>query len=155
MPQGKQKVVRKLPTKLAFSAGGIVYKKTKAGVVWLLIKPKGTDRWQLPKGLIEKGESAKEAALREVYEETGIKAQVIEKIGDIKYFFVLKTERIFKTVNYYLMEYVSGKPTIFPEAEREIEEIAWMESSEALSSLSFKDERGVVEKGLASMEVVK
>lgn len=150
MPQRKQKAITR-----TFSAGGAVFKATEGGPEWLLIKPKGTERWQLPKGMIEKSESAKNAAVREVYEETGIKGEIVEKLGDIKFFFVLKGERIFKQVTFYLMKHISGKPTIFPEAEKEIAEVRWVPTNEALESLSFKDERGIVEKGLVSPEVIK
>lgn len=150
MPQRKQKVIGKSVTR-AFSAGGAVFKATEEGLEWLLIKPKGTNRWQLPKGIIEKGESSKDAATREVYEETGVKCEIVEKLGDIKFFFVLKDERIFKQVTFYLMKYISGKPTILPEAQKEVSEVKWFETQKALEALSFKDERGIVKKGFSSL----
>ena len=157
MPQGKQKAVTRasLAVRRAFSAGGAVFKKSKSGFEWLLIKPQGTERWQLPKGMIEKDESSKDASLREVYEETGVKGEIVEKIDDIKFFFVFKGERIFKQVTFYLMKYASGKPTVFPEAEKEVAEVKWVPTDKALEMLSFKDERGIVEKGFASLEVVE
>lgn len=151
MPQRKQKVIGKSVTR-AFSAGGAVFKATEEGLEWLLIKPKGTNRWQLPKGIIEKGESSKDAATREVYEETGVKCEIVEKLGDIKFFFVLKDERIFKQVTFYLMKYASGKPTIVKEAEKEIAEVRWMPTNKALKLLSFKDEKGIIEKGFVSVK---
>lgn len=153
MPQRKQKTVK--PVTRAYSAGGAVYKRENGKIYWLLIKPRGKDRWQLPKGTIDKGESSKEAALREVHEETGVWAEIIEKIADAKFFFVFQTEKIFKTVTFFLMKYVSGKPSVVPEFEKEIEDVKWMETKEALDSITFKDEREIIQKGFESLRMAR
>lgn len=67
----------KVPFKREFSAGGVVCKKTDKKVLWLVGKHSGYHKWVLPKGLIEKEEKGIETAVREVEEETGIKAQVL------------------------------------------------------------------------------
>ena len=111
------------------SAGGVVIRK-EDGVWWVAAielplasdaapdpgkpavrsKPKAV--LCLPKGLIDPGEKALDAALREVREETGIIAAPITKLGDIKYVYVRSWgdgERVFKIVSFYLLRYESGQ----------------------------------------------
>ena len=66
----------------------------------------------LPKGLVDAGEKALDTAVREVFEETGVTAEVITKLGDIKYVYSRSWgdgQRVFKIVSFYLMRYVSGR----------------------------------------------
>lgn len=156
MGEGKTK----RPLKREFSAGGIVYKKLKVNnplrgkneklkVLWLIIKPAETDRWQLPKGKIDAGESSEKTAIREVEEEGGIKAKVIQKIGSEQFFFFFKGNRIFKTVTFYLMEYVSGNPKNHDE---EVSESVFFDFDEALNKLTFKNEKEILKKAKEILE---
>ena len=132
-----------------FSAGGAVFRKNHNFREWLLIKPKGTKRWQLPKGKIDRGEKSADTAVREIFEETGVRACVVEKIEDIKYFFVQDGERIFKVVTFYLMKSTDDKDTkIEKQWEDEIEEAVWVSEEEALKKLSFKSEKEILKKGI-------
>lgn len=139
--------------KREFSAGGVVFQKTASGILWLIIKPRPsalfpTDRFQLPKGHIEKGEKAVDTAIREVFEETGIKAQIISKISDIKYVYNLDGEKIFKIVTFYLMEYKSGEP-----AENiEVEKILWLPFKEAYKALTFSSEKSILKQASNLLE---
>src|SRR5262249_24287518 len=95
------------------SAGGLVYRdREKQLEVALILRRSlsGQPVWGLPKGWVEPGESLEGAALREVKEETGVTARIIEKLGDIQYQFYSKEEKSYiqKTVHFYLMEYLSG-----------------------------------------------
>lgn len=138
--------------KREFSAGGVVFQKRSAvdgqqSVEWLIIKPRPSEmfpshRYQLPKGHIEKGEEIEEAALREVFEETGIKAGIICKIETVKYPLMIGTEKIFKFVTYFLMEYVSGKPKI----NGEVEEILWLPFEGAKNKLTYSNDKAVLQK---------
>src|SRR3990167_5263723 len=108
-----------------FSAGGTVYRKQLGArgeqlVEWLITKRKPSpdfpkERYQLPKGLIEGKESPEITAVREVAEETGVKAKIISKVGYSKYIINFKKtdhykdSKIFKIVTWYLMVYVSGE----------------------------------------------
>lgn len=130
--------------KREFSAGGIVF--NKAGQV-LLTKSSGKGYWQFPKGRIESGQTSKEAAVREVKEEGGVEAEIIEKVADSKYVYPdpqIK-EMIFKVVTFYLMEYLSGDPQ---NHHWEVEEAGWYESEEALKKLSFSDQKKFLKQAL-------
>ena len=133
--------------KREFSAGGIVF-NDKGQVLLVMagsMKDRETKHWKFPKGNINEGESSKDAAIREVEEETGIKAKIIEKIGDSKYVYPLNGEKIFKIVIYFLMDYVSGQAR--PQ-EGEIEEVRWVTPDEAFKLLSFPGDRKLLEKAL-------
>jgi len=95
-----------LKIKREFSAGGVVFRQEPEGILWLVVKPAGSEKWRLPKGWIEPGESSAQAAKREVEEEGGVEAEVLGKIGREKYFFVQDKQKILKTVVFYLMKYL-------------------------------------------------
>jgi ADP-ribose pyrophosphatase YjhB (NUDIX family) len=128
-----------------FSAGGLVV--DLAGDV-----PRGaligrTDRqgrllWSLPKGHIEAGETAEQAALREVEEETGIAGEIVAELGVIDFWFVAEGRRIHKTVHHYLMRRVGGE---LSDADIEVDEVAWVPLPEIRSQLAYPDERGLVD----------
>jgi 8-oxo-dGTP diphosphatase len=134
---------KKLKVKREFSAGGVVFRREPEGILWLVVRPKGSDQWRFPKGKIEKKESSAQAALREVKEEGGAEAEIKEKIDSIKYFFVQNGQKIFKTVVFYLMEYIQEARGGFC---WETEEIAWLSAEEAKEKLAFKNEKEILEK---------
>ncbi len=138
---------QKSKVKQEFSAGGAVFRYPQTSE-WLLIRPTGTNRWQLPKGKIDPGEKSEETAVREVFEETGIRAQVLEKIDAIKYFYVLKGKRIFKQVTFFLMTSKGEETKIEDKWTREVEEAVWQKTDKALEMLSFKAEKAIIRKGL-------
>src|SRR3989344_4741533 len=117
--------------KREISAGGVVYKKEIDQIDILLIFPKGwrnaEPQWTFPKGHIDEKEKPETAALREVKEEAGVEAKIIEKLGSVKYTFVWEEENIFKIVTWYLMEYVSGD---LANHDHEVADAAWFELSE-------------------------
>jgi 8-oxo-dGTP pyrophosphatase MutT (NUDIX family) len=126
--------------KFEFSAGGVVFKKDRV----LIIQPAGTNRWQLPKGHIDKGESSKIAAAREVEEEGAVGVLVKDKIGSTEYFFVLKGQKIFKKVTFYLMEY--QKDLDHDPSKVEIKEVRFVPFKKALEMLTFEDDRKILQK---------
>jgi 8-oxo-dGTP diphosphatase len=139
----KKEKASKLLTR--FSAGGLVFKRSGDTVKWLVIRPRGTERWQFPKGGIDKGETGKEAALREVAEEGGVKARIVQKLGNETYFYYLEGKRIFQHVAFYLMEYVED--TTKGIDEKEIDEVRLLPYEEALQVLSFENDRELLKKG--------
>jgi len=108
------------------------------------------DRFALPKGLIEKGESPEQAAVREVREETGLEVQPQGLIDKIDYWFVWPDDsgqkvRHHKIVYFYLMVCTGGDPS---RHDFEVDEVLWLPAGEALARLSYKTERAVLQKVL-------
>jgi 8-oxo-dGTP pyrophosphatase MutT (NUDIX family) len=143
----------KLPVRREVSAGGLVYRRRDdGGLEFVLIRPKGADTWALPKGHIEKGESAEEAAVREVREETGLEVGHIEPLGDVSYVFSWRDQpqaslvRIFKRVRFFTMEFAGGDSNAH---DGEIEEVAWYRAEDACQRASYKDERGLIGKAIS------
>lgn len=102
----------------------------------------------LPKGLVDAGEKAEAAAIREVFEETGIVAEAITKLVDIKYVYVRSWgdgQRVFKIVSFYLMKYVSGEiGNITPEMRIEVERASWVPLTDAKKQMAYSGERKVL-----------
>jgi len=113
-------------------------------------RPQGTV-FALPKGAIDAGESPEEAAQREVREETGLEAELVRKLGDIRYFYVRSwggREKVYKVVSFFLFRYSSGRlGMISPEMHVEVRHALWVPLEEAHEKLTYKGERQVL--GLA------
>ncbi len=133
-------------TKREFSSGGVIIKKTANDIKVLLIKD-GYGRWTWPKGHIEKGETSKAAALREICEEVGLKnISTIEKISSIKYFYHLKDELIFKTVFIYLFEAVGNEALRVLRSE--ISAAKWLTPENALDKVEYEGSKEVLKKAI-------
>ena len=125
-----------MPIKRIFSAGGIVIRKDKDGPKVLVTQHSGHKGWDFPKGHREIYESEEQTALREVEEEVGIKAEIIEKIGQTQYFYYEEGERVLKTVVFYLMKYLGeGEATTAFEVSAKI----WLPADKVEDKLTFKD----------------
>lgn len=153
-----------------FSAGGVVLRKMRGRWFLAVIEPhmdrpkkppKKSSRstkkdppviTALPKGAIDEGEKPEQTAMREVREETGLRAEMISKLADIKYVYVRSWgnhARVFKIVSFYLLLYRSGKlDHIAPEMRVEVQRAFWLPLEEAQSALSYKGEREVVARAL-------
>ncbi|NQT33415.1 MAG: NUDIX hydrolase [Candidatus Omnitrophica bacterium] len=133
-------------TELQFASGGVVIKKEKDGIKVLLIKD-SYGHWTWPKGHIEEGESPREAAVREISEETGLKTlRIIEELGQQKYHFTLEGTKIFKTVHVFLAE-AQGAEEIKVQTE-EIECARWFPPAEALETIEYEGSRELLAKGI-------
>jgi 8-oxo-dGTP pyrophosphatase MutT (NUDIX family) len=137
--------------KREFSAGGVLVRKL-AGRHWLAaIRPGGRPEgvWALPKGLISPGENPELTAVREVFEETGCEGVSLGKLGDVRYVYTFRGERIFKVVSFYLLRYRRGRLGDIPPAFRhEVAEARWLPLDEAPRLLAYKGEREMAEKAL-------
>ena len=103
---------------------------------------------RLPKGLVDSGEKPQAAAIREVLEETGITAETITKLADIKYTYTRTwagRERVFKIVSFYLMRYVSGEiDDLLPAMRIEVKRAQWVPLAEAAAQMAYSSERKVL-----------
>jgi 8-oxo-dGTP pyrophosphatase MutT (NUDIX family) len=110
----------------------------------------------LPKGLVDPGEKPAETAVREVYEETGVTAEVIAKLSDIKYVYTRTWaggERVFKIVSFYLMRYLSGRINdIAAEMRIEVARAQWVNLEDAPKLLAYKGEKQVVKRALKYLQ---
>lgn len=129
-----------MKTQRVVSSGGVIFRVTN-GLIEAALISKGRI-WCLPKGLIEKGETADEAARREVREETGLEGEIISKIGTIKYDFI-KERHVFKTVHFYLLRSTGGS---IHDHDSEVDNVKWFSISEARKILTYPNEVRILEK---------
>jgi 8-oxo-dGTP pyrophosphatase MutT (NUDIX family) len=137
----------KLPTLNQVSAGGVAFRPGESSMEVAIISVMPGKRWQLPKGIIDKGESPEEAATREVREETGIETELLAPIETVEYWYV-GTERgqrvrYHKFVHFFLLAYRGGDVS---EHDQEVAEARWVGIDEAIAMLAFKGERAVALK---------
>jgi 8-oxo-dGTP pyrophosphatase MutT (NUDIX family) len=129
-------------TRNEHSSGGAVITLRNGAPHVALIATRGKTRWGLPKGAVSEGETSEQAALREVLEETGIQAEIVKPLDTIEYFFRAGDTLIRKRVDFYLMRYVAGELT--PQLS-EVDDVEWVELSEAIERASFESERKLLE----------
>jgi 8-oxo-dGTP pyrophosphatase MutT (NUDIX family) len=136
-----------------FSAGGVVVRRMR-GRWWLAaVRPRRDDEkrvWALPKGLIDPGERGPETAVREVYEETGLRARLDGKLGDVRYVYSRRGgERVFKVVSFFLLRAAGGRiGELPPGMEREVSEARWLPLADAPRLLAYQGEREMAERAL-------
>ena len=147
------------------SAGGVVIRHAPPGSEVAVIEPTregGTSNTAkrrsgnqgqvlaLPKGIVDPGEDAAQTAVREVFEETGLRAAIITKLTDIKYVYVRSwgdRQRVFKIVSFFLLRYESGEiDEVTKEMRIEVKVARWIPLEGAERKLSYRGERDVIRK---------
>jgi 8-oxo-dGTP pyrophosphatase MutT (NUDIX family) len=134
---------------IELSAGGAVVHEGQV----IAVVPVKRDAQQrrvlvLPKGHLDPGETDEAAAAREVAEETGVTAELIEKLGDVEYSYERRGRRRDKRVAFYLFEYRSGS---LEDHDHEIEAARWMPLEEAAKELTYPGEREIIERALSRL----
>jgi 8-oxo-dGTP pyrophosphatase MutT (NUDIX family) len=125
------------------SFGGVVVRDGEV----LVITPAGRPQVAtLPKGGPRTGEPPEVTAAREVREETGIEARVRKRLGDVRYRYRRGGVRVFKTVGFFLCEYVSGDTA---DHDHEVEDARWMPLEQARTELTYPGEREMIERALS------
>ncbi|MFW6206183.1 MAG: NUDIX hydrolase [Gemmatimonadota bacterium] len=121
----------------------MVYRVADGVTLFLLIRDP-YENWGLPKGHVERGESAEETALREVQEETGIDdLEIIDPLGTIDWFFREGPDLIHKYCHFFLME--TRMTRTEPQIEEGITECVWLPLPDALEQLTYDNARTVLE----------
>ncbi len=138
--------MHKPPTlKNLVSSGGVLFRKSDEVSEVALVSIRGSGVWSLPKGIIEKYEDQETTAAREVMEETGLKGEILERIGQIAYWYFLKekTVKVHKTVHYFLMRYISGSTD---DHDDEVDEASWVPLDDAVNMLKYRGEKEIMFK---------
>jgi 8-oxo-dGTP pyrophosphatase MutT (NUDIX family) len=136
-------------TRNEYSAGGAVISLRNGQPYVAMIATRGRTRWGLPKGAVAAGETSEAAALREVFEETGLQAEIVRLLDTIEYFFRAGDTLIRKKVDFYLMVHTGGelKPQL-----SEVDDVEWVELSEAIQRASFPSEKKLLESAQQELE---
>ena len=146
-PTGSQAPRIKVPVKEQVSAGGVVYRGEKENVEVVIVSVGGQNRWQLPKGLVDKGENPEVTAVREAREEGGVSSEVVQLIETIEYWYAGLDNgirvRFHKRVHFFLLRYLSGDTR---DHDWEVNEARWVPIGDATSQLAFDNERRVMER---------
>ena len=142
---------KKLPLERIFSAGGIIFRVEGRGFRFLVTQHSGHLGWSFPKGKIEKGEKSEEAAVREVQEEVGVVAKILEKLGTTQYFFVQDGKKVFKTLIWFVMKYESEGEA---KTAWEVSDKKWLTLDEVKKQLTFKSDKEFWEKNLGRIQQV-
>jgi 8-oxo-dGTP pyrophosphatase MutT (NUDIX family) len=132
---------RQASPRLEFSAGGLVVDDD--GRVLLIRARDLRDQpvWTLPKGALKPGESSKDAALREVQEETGYRCEIVREMAPVTYWFQRGGRRIRKTVRWYLMRPVAK----VGEHDHEVDEVLWTDPVDARSRLRYESDLKLID----------
>jgi 8-oxo-dGTP diphosphatase len=142
-------------TQRQVSAGGVVYRQRDEDieVALIAVEAKRELRWQLPKGLVGRDEEPETTALREVREETGLRAETVAPLETIDYWYYGKRGtgrvRFHKHVHFFLMRYLEGDVA---DHDHEVAEARWVEIGEAARMLSFTSERKVLAEAAAYLQ---
>jgi ADP-ribose pyrophosphatase YjhB (NUDIX family) len=134
------------------SAGGLILNLADPDIPAALIARhdrRGRLIWSLPKGHIEAGETAQDAALREVLEETGITGNIVGSLGVITFWFIAEQRRIHKTVHHFLMTATGGE---LSDDDAEVDAVEWVPLAEVSGRLAYADERRLLDRAYVLLD---
>lgn len=122
------------------AAGGLVIDNETGAPRVLLVHRPSYDDWSFPKGKLDPGETVKEAALREVREETGLSCRIIRELATRRYDYRTRNKGLLrpKAVHYFLMARVSGEIQVPGD---EVDRAEWFDVEEAAQKLTYELDR--------------
>ena len=130
----------------AVSAGGVVYRREPGTVEIVLVARTREQLWALPKGTPDPGESIEQTALREVREETGLEAAILEALGQVRYTFTSRNGILVdKVVHHFLMEPVGGS---FDDHDAEFDHVDWYDIHEAQRLLTHRNQVHILDRAV-------
>ena len=146
----RQRLVRVSET----SSGGFVIAQDGSGRVALIGRESRSGRidWCVPKGHPEGAEDLEQAAIREIFEETGLEVEILEGLGHIQYEFAAAGKLITKTVHHFLMRQIGGELTVENDPNHEAVEAAWFDLYELHKVLSHENERRMARAAIEWVE---
>ncbi|MBE6485085.1 MAG: NUDIX hydrolase [Actinomycetaceae bacterium] len=136
-----------LPVVNETSAGGVIISVQNGRAYTAVIARRnrgGRLEWCLPKGHLEGDETAQEAAVREISEETGITGRVLRHLASTDYWFSGYDRRVHKIVHHFLLEALSGELTTENDPDHEAEKVEWVRLDKVASRLAYPNERRIV-----------
>jgi ADP-ribose pyrophosphatase YjhB (NUDIX family) len=136
------------------SAGGLIVNLEDPEIPAALIARhdrRGRLIWSLPKGHLEAGETAQDAALREVLEETGITGNIVAPLGVISFWFIAERRRIHKTVHHFLMTATGGE---LSDEDAEVDAVEWVPLSQVAARLAYADERRLLDQAYILLDQI-
>lgn len=143
----------KIPIRDQTSAGGVVFRRVGDRVEAVIVAVGPNNRWQLPKGLVEKNEKPEVTAVREAREEGGVTSEIVTHLDTVDYWYAGLEKgirvRFHKRVHFYLMRYLSGDTK---DHDWEVNEARWVPIEDAAAQLEFDNEKRVMEQAAESIE---
>jgi 8-oxo-dGTP pyrophosphatase MutT (NUDIX family) len=132
------------------SAGGVVIREQGSELEVAIIRPHGRSLWALPKGHVDPGETPEQTAMREVWEETGLTATLVAPLGEIRYVYQFRGQRIFKRVHFFLFHYQAGVlGNIRHTGQRvEVDEARWVPLARLAAMLGYKGEKAIAGRAI-------
>lgn len=136
------------------SSGGFVMAGDGSGRVALIGRESRSGRidWCVPKGHPEGAEDLQQAAVREIFEETGLEVEIVEGLGQIQYEFSASGKLITKTVHHFLMRQTGGFLTIENDPQQEAVDVQWFAIGDLLQVLAHENERRIARGVIEWME---
>ena len=131
-----------------FSAGGVCVRRMRGRDYLAAVRVKGGTVLALPKGHIDPGESAAQAAQRELREEAGVQGELVGKLGDVKYWYSRGGERVMKVVSFFLFSYRSGSVR---DHDHEVDSAEWVPLDAGPRLLTYRGERDMAAAALSSL----
>lgn len=136
-----------MSTDVERSAGGVVVRDRECVVIVPTRRAAdGSKVLALPKGHVDPGETAPQAAQREVREEAGVDAELVEKLGDVRYWYQRDGRRVAKHVEFFLFAYRGGDVA---DHDHEVEDARWMPLEQAARELTYEGEREMAARALS------
>lgn len=134
------------PVSIINAAGGVVIRRARSRLVAAMVGDGNPTIWRLPKGIVEPFEGQRAAAVREVEEETNLRARVEADLGYSQWKYAYEGKKYSKRTRFFLMRWVGG--ALYPK-DREHLRATWIPVSQLPAKLYFRSEKRVAEKALA------